>query len=158
MTGCTFRRYKQLETSPETIEQVLRPAVCEHRQTDLRMLNVRMYSYICESFCILLVTLWGLFICVSLHKFVYYILNHYGTLCTRIITEMLNYCLSTDTLYTYAITTDTFYICITTDNLCPFNLQTLLHIESKFTYISLLLQVLITHCRSRPKRGRCLHK
>ena len=32
--GCTVRRYKQLETSPETIEQELRPAVCEHRQTD----------------------------------------------------------------------------------------------------------------------------
>ena len=34
MTGCTVRRYKQLETSPETIEQELRPAVCERRQTD----------------------------------------------------------------------------------------------------------------------------
>ena len=34
MTGCTVRRYEQLETSPETIEQELRPAVCEHRQTD----------------------------------------------------------------------------------------------------------------------------
>ena len=34
MTGCTVRRYEQLETSPETIEQELRPAVCEHKQTD----------------------------------------------------------------------------------------------------------------------------
>ena len=34
MTGCTFRRYEQLETSPETNEQKLRPAVCKHRQTD----------------------------------------------------------------------------------------------------------------------------
>ncbi len=34
MTGCTVTRYEQLETSPETIEQELRPAVCEHRQTD----------------------------------------------------------------------------------------------------------------------------
>ena len=34
VTGCTVRRYKQLETSPETIEQELRPVVCEHRQTD----------------------------------------------------------------------------------------------------------------------------
>ena len=34
VTGCTVRRYKQLETSPEMIEQELRPAVCEHRQTD----------------------------------------------------------------------------------------------------------------------------
>ena len=34
VTGCiTVRRYKQLETSPKTIEQELRPAVCEHRQT-----------------------------------------------------------------------------------------------------------------------------
>ena len=30
--GCTVRRYEQLETSPEAIEQELRPAVCEHRQ------------------------------------------------------------------------------------------------------------------------------
>ena len=34
MTGSTVRRYEQLETSPETIEQELRPAVCEHRRTD----------------------------------------------------------------------------------------------------------------------------
>ena len=34
MTGCAFRRYEQLETFPETIEQELRPAVCERRQTD----------------------------------------------------------------------------------------------------------------------------
>ena len=34
VTGCTVRRYEQLETYPETIEQELRPAVCEHRQTD----------------------------------------------------------------------------------------------------------------------------
>ena len=34
MTGCTVRRYEQSETSPETIEQELRPAVCERRQTD----------------------------------------------------------------------------------------------------------------------------
>ena len=34
VTGCTVRRYEQLETSPETIEQELRPVVCEHRQTD----------------------------------------------------------------------------------------------------------------------------
>ena len=30
----TVRRYEQLETSPETVEQELRPAVCEYRQTD----------------------------------------------------------------------------------------------------------------------------
>ena len=34
MTGCTARRYNQFETSPEAIEQELRPAVCERRQTD----------------------------------------------------------------------------------------------------------------------------
>ena len=34
MTGYTVRLYEQLETFPETIEQELRPAVCEHRQTD----------------------------------------------------------------------------------------------------------------------------
>ena len=39
MTGCTIRRYDQLETSPETIEQELRPAVCERRQTDRLMEN-----------------------------------------------------------------------------------------------------------------------
>ena len=33
MTGCTVSRYKLFETSPEMIEQELRPAVCEHRQT-----------------------------------------------------------------------------------------------------------------------------
>ena len=30
VTGCTVRRYEQLETFPEMIEQELRPAVCEH--------------------------------------------------------------------------------------------------------------------------------
>ena len=34
VTGYTVRRYEQLETFPETIEQDLRPALCEHRQTD----------------------------------------------------------------------------------------------------------------------------
>ena len=32
LTGCTSGGYDQLETSPEAIEQELRPAVCEHRQ------------------------------------------------------------------------------------------------------------------------------
>ena len=35
VTGCTSGGYDQLETSPETIDQELRPAVCERRQTDL---------------------------------------------------------------------------------------------------------------------------
>ena len=39
MTGCTSGGYDQLETSPETIEQELRPAVCERRQTDRLMEN-----------------------------------------------------------------------------------------------------------------------
>ena len=30
----SVRRYEQLETSPETIEPELRPAVCERRLTD----------------------------------------------------------------------------------------------------------------------------
>ena len=38
MTGCTSGGYDQLETSPEAIEQELRPAVCERRQTDLRQI------------------------------------------------------------------------------------------------------------------------
>ena len=36
VTGCTSEGYDQFETSPEAIEQELRPAVCECRQTDLR--------------------------------------------------------------------------------------------------------------------------
>ena len=39
MTGCTVSRYEQFETSPETIEQELRPAVCEHRPTDIRRIR-----------------------------------------------------------------------------------------------------------------------
>ena len=39
MTGCTLGGYDQLETSPETIEQELLPAVCERRQTDRVMEN-----------------------------------------------------------------------------------------------------------------------
>ena len=38
--GCTSGGYDQLETSPETIEQELRPGVCERRQTDLRQIIV----------------------------------------------------------------------------------------------------------------------
>ena len=40
MTGCTVSRYGQFETSPEMIEQELRPGVCEHRQTDIRRIIV----------------------------------------------------------------------------------------------------------------------
>ena len=42
----TVSRYEQLETSPETIEQELRPAVCEHRQTDIYKENYSI-SYKC---------------------------------------------------------------------------------------------------------------
>ena len=35
MSGYTVRRYEQSVTFPETIEQELQPAVCEHRQTDI---------------------------------------------------------------------------------------------------------------------------
>ena len=34
--GRNVSRYEQFEASPETIEQELRAAVCERRQTDLR--------------------------------------------------------------------------------------------------------------------------
>ena len=40
MTGCTSGGYDQFETSPGAIEQELRPAVCERRQTDLRQIIV----------------------------------------------------------------------------------------------------------------------
>ena len=46
MTGCTVRRYDQLETTPETIEQELRPAVYERRQTDRLKEN---YSIVDDS-------------------------------------------------------------------------------------------------------------
>ena len=36
MAGSAFRRYEQFETSPETIEQELRPGVCYLRQTDFK--------------------------------------------------------------------------------------------------------------------------
>ena len=39
MTVCTSGGYDQLKTSPDTIEQELRPAVCELRQTDRLMEN-----------------------------------------------------------------------------------------------------------------------
>ena len=52
MTGCTFRRYERLETSPETIEQELRPAVCEHRQTDRFKENYSIdLCFICFFHC-----------------------------------------------------------------------------------------------------------
>ena len=44
MTGCTSGGYDQLETSPETIDQELPPAVCERRQTDLWRIIVRFHS------------------------------------------------------------------------------------------------------------------
>ena len=39
------RGYDQLETSPEAIEQELRPAVCERRQTDLWQIIVKMVRF-----------------------------------------------------------------------------------------------------------------
>ena len=47
MIGCTVRRYEQLETSPETIDQELRPAVCEHRQENYSMDVDRVYCFHC---------------------------------------------------------------------------------------------------------------
>ena len=53
MTGCTARRYDQFETSPEAIEQELRPAVCEHRQTDRLKAN---YSIDVGTFYVCMIT------------------------------------------------------------------------------------------------------
>ena len=54
MTRCTVIRYEQLEISPETIEQELRPAVCERRQTDRLKENysidLPLLTYICLMF------------------------------------------------------------------------------------------------------------
>ena len=49
MTGCTVRRYEQLETSPETIEQELRPAVCERRLTDRLKENYSIDDGECDT-------------------------------------------------------------------------------------------------------------
>ena len=47
MRGSTSVGYDQFETSPEAIEQELRPAVCERRPTDILKAN---YSIdICKS-------------------------------------------------------------------------------------------------------------
>ncbi len=59
MTGCTVRRYEQLETSPETFEQELRPAVCEHRQTDLRRIIVSIDGRQCENLRRIIVSIDG---------------------------------------------------------------------------------------------------
>ena len=45
MTGCAFRLDEQLETFPETIEQELRPAVCERGQTDRFKENYSIDNY-----------------------------------------------------------------------------------------------------------------
>ena len=51
MRGCTSGGYDQLETSPETIEQELRPGVCERRQTYLENYCIDNKLYIfCLSF------------------------------------------------------------------------------------------------------------
>ena len=56
MTGYTVRRYDQLETSPETIEQELRPAVCERRQTD-RQTDLYMENYSIDLQCLFILVL-----------------------------------------------------------------------------------------------------
>ena len=61
MTGCTVIRHEQLYTSPETIEQELRPAVCEHRQTDIQ--TERQAT----------LTIWQCHICYVGHHREYYI-------------------------------------------------------------------------------------
>ena len=53
MRGCTSVGYDQFETSPEAIEQELRPAVCERRQTDRLKANYSIddtaVMYICVN-------------------------------------------------------------------------------------------------------------
>ena len=61
VTGSTSGGYDQLETSPETIEQELRPVVCERRQTDLWRIIVGLHIHITQtiynfSFSILIAT------------------------------------------------------------------------------------------------------
>ena len=46
MTVGTSGGYDRLETSPETIEQELRPAVCERRQADRFKENYSMMAWI----------------------------------------------------------------------------------------------------------------
>ena len=50
MTGCTSGGYDQLETSPEAIEQELRPTVCECRQTDLRQIIDKSQTHIVKYY------------------------------------------------------------------------------------------------------------
>ena len=64
--GCTVRQYEQLETSPETIEQELQPAVCEHRQIDrqTRKENYIIYIYT-KIHCICSVDIWCMTLIVT---------------------------------------------------------------------------------------------
>ena len=49
MRGSTSVGYDQFETSPEAIEQELRPAVCERRPTDRLKANYSIDIYTCLS-------------------------------------------------------------------------------------------------------------
>ena len=51
LTKCTVRRYGQVETSPETIEQELRPAVCEtdrFKENYSIDVSIIMYHLLCH--------------------------------------------------------------------------------------------------------------
>ena len=48
MRGSTSVGYDQFETSPEAIEQELRPAVCERRLTDRLKTNYSIDDAICN--------------------------------------------------------------------------------------------------------------
>ena len=59
MTGSTSGGYDQFETSSEAIEQELRPAVCERRQTDLRQIIVYIMVVVVVIFVIVAVVFWS---------------------------------------------------------------------------------------------------
>ena len=50
VTGCTSGGYDQFETSPEAIEQELRPAVCERRQANYSIDTVSNTYMLCHVF------------------------------------------------------------------------------------------------------------
>ena len=57
MRGSTSVGYDQFETSPEAIEQELRPAVCERRPTDRLKANYSIDVHVIHLACIGLETI-----------------------------------------------------------------------------------------------------
>ena len=56
MRGSTSVGYDQFETSPEAIEQELRPAVCERRLTDRLKTNYSIDDLLCTKLRVFYVT------------------------------------------------------------------------------------------------------